>query len=213
MFNILTGDTRPELGTVHLAGRDITGMRPHRTARLGVGRTFQDVRLFAAMSVLDNVAVAVPRQSGESVWRLLSAPRRVKADERKAKETATRCLRLVGLERMLDEPVSSLAFGDQKLVALARLLAMGSDVMLLDEPSAGADPQRVQHMLDVMDDIAGAGHAVCIVEHNLDVIRRLNGKAYFLESGRIVAVGTVETLMNQPELVQSYFGGTKRTSD
>jgi branched-chain amino acid transport system permease protein len=213
LFNVLTGDTRPDAGSVNLRGEDITGLRPYITARRGLGRTFQDVRLFPSMSVRDNVAVAAPDQAGESMWRLFLTPGKVRRDEAAARRTAVSCVRLVGLEHSLDEPVSSLAFGDQKLVALARLLAMGSDVMLLDEPSSGTDPQRVQQMLDIIDSIAKAGHAVCVVEHNLDVIRRLQGRAYFLEDGKILAVGTVDTLMDSPELVKSYFGVASHAND
>jgi branched-chain amino acid transport system permease protein len=211
LFNALTGDTPPDSGTVLLRAQDITGMRPHRTARLGLGRTFQDVRLFPTMSVLDNVAVAVQEQPGESAVRLFCTPGRVRRAERAVRERAAACLAMVQLDDRMDDLASSLAFVDQKLVALARLLAMGSDVMLLDEPSAGTDPRRVQQMLDVVESISEAGHAVCIVEHNLDVIRRLRGSAYFLESGKVAAVGTVDQLMETPELVQSYFGGVVRS--
>ncbi len=210
LFNVLTGDLRPDGGTVTLGELDLTGQPSYRTARAGVGRTFQDVRLFQTMSVFDNVVVAVPDQPGERLGPLFLAPARVRGGEDAARRIAAECLSFVRLDHLADRPVNDLAFGDQKLVALARLLAMGSTVMLLDEPSAGTDPGRVSMMLDVVRTLAGSGRTVCLVEHNLDVIRRLEGRAYFLDEGRIVAVDTVDHLMASPALVESYFGGPAR---
>ncbi|MBI1958819.1 MAG: ATP-binding cassette domain-containing protein, partial [Candidatus Rokubacteria bacterium] len=170
VFNLLTGFLAAEAGTVALQGKDITRLAPWRTVRLGLARSFQDVRLFERMTVLDNVLVALPEQPGERLGPLFFAPRRTAAAERRNRDQALGSLAFVGLADRAGEIASSLAFGEQKLVALARLIATGADVLLLDEPASGVDLQWVRRILDLIRQLAAAGKTVCIVEHNLEVV-------------------------------------------
>ena len=206
LFNVLTGDVRADAGTVLLGGRDITGLRPDRIVGLGVARTFQDVRLFPSLSAYDNVAMAVPDQYGASLRSLVRHPVRTFTGRREIADRVDRALVAVGFDGDPATPVGELGYGEQKLVALARLLATDPDVVLLDEPSAGTDAVWVERVLDIIVRLAAEGRAVCIVEHNLDLIRRLDGVAYFLDEGRVVAHGTVDELMSQRQLLETYLG-------
>ena len=210
VFNLLTGFLAAEAGTVALQGEDITRLAPWRTVRLGLARSFQDVRLFERMTVLDNVLVALPTQPGERLGPLFFAPRRTAEAERRNRDQALGSLAFVGLADRAGEIASSLAFGEQKLVALARLIATGADVLLLDEPASGVDLQWVRRILDLIRQLAASGKTVCIVEHNLEVVTAVADHAYFMEAGRIIAEGRPEELMADPRLADIYFGKARR---
>jgi len=210
VFNLLTGFLTPDGGTVRLRGADVTHRAPWRMVRLGLARSFQDVRLFERMTVLDNVLAAIPHQPGERLGPLFLAPRRTAQAERKNRETALAYLAFVGLEGKAGEVASSLAFGEQKLVALARLMATEADILLLDEPASGVDLHWVRRILDLIRRLAASGKTVCIVEHNLEVVTAIADHAYFMEAGRIIAEGRPEALMADRRLGEIYFGRVRQ---
>jgi len=210
VFNLLTGFLAPDAGRVVLRGRDVTGLAPWRTVGYGLARTFQDVRLFERMTVLDNVVAAIPGQPGERLGPLFLAPWRAAAAERANRAKALGYLAFVGLADRAGEVAASLAFGEQKLVALARLIATEADVLLLDEPASGVDVHWVGRILELIRQVAAAGKTVCIVEHNLEVVTAIADRAYFMEAGRIIAEGRPEELMADPRLGEIYFGKGRR---
>jgi branched-chain amino acid transport system permease protein len=210
VFNLLTGFLPTESGSVTLDSRDVTGVAPWRAVRAGLARSFQDVRLFERMTVLDNVIVAIPDQPGERLGPLFFAPGRVARIERANREKALRYLAFVGLADRAHEVAGALSFGEQKLVALARLLATEAEVLLLDEPASGVDPQWVARILDLIRQCAQAGRTVCLVEHNLEAVTAVADHAYFMEAGRIIADGRPDALMAEPRLADIYFGTVRR---
>jgi branched-chain amino acid transport system permease protein len=210
VFNLLTGFLPTESGSVTLDSRDVTGVAPWRAVRAGLARSFQDVRLFERMTVLDNVIVAIPDQPGERLGPLFFAPGRVARIERANREKALRYLAFVGLADRAHEVAGALSFGEQKLVALARLLATEAEVLLLDEPASGVDPQWVARILDLIRQCAQAGRTVCLVEHNLEAVTAVADHAYFMEAGRIIADGRPDALMAEPRLADIYFGKVRR---
>jgi branched-chain amino acid transport system ATP-binding protein/branched-chain amino acid transport system permease protein len=210
VFNLLTGFLIPDAGRVVLRGADVTRLSPWKTVRLGMARSFQDVRLFERMTVLDNVLSAIPGQPGERLGPLFFTPRRTGAAERGNRHKALGYLAFVGLAHKAGELASSLAFGEQKLVALARLIATEADVLLLDEPASGVDLQWVRRILDLIRELAASGKTVCIVEHNLEVVTAIAEHAYFMEAGHIIAEGRPEELMADRRLAEIYFGKAAR---
>jgi branched-chain amino acid transport system permease protein len=210
VFNLLTGFLTPDAGRVVLHGREVTGLPPWRAVGQGLARTFQDVRLFERMTVLDNVVAAIPGQPGERLGPLFLTPRRAAEAERQNRAKALGYLAFVGLADKAGEVAAALAFGEQKLVALARLIATEADVLLLDEPASGVDVQWVSRILDLIRRLAAAGKTVCIVEHNLEVVTAVADRAYFMEAGRIIAEGRPEDLMADPRLGEIYFGKAHR---
>jgi len=210
VFNLLTGFLPPDAGRVVLHDREVTGLPPWRTVGYGLARTFQDVRLFERMTVLDNVVAAIPGQPGERLGPLFLTPRRAAEAERQNRAKALGYLAFVGLADKAGEVASALAFGEQKLVALARLIATEADVLLLDEPASGVDVQWVSRILELIRRVAAAGKTVCIVEHNLEVVTAVADRAYFMEAGRIIAEGRPEDLMADPRLGEIYFGKAHR---
>jgi branched-chain amino acid transport system permease protein len=205
VFNVLTGALKPDRGTVVLAGRDVTGLPPHQIARAGMVRSFQNVRTFSRLTVLENVMMAVAGQRGEQM-RIVLSPMRLRPAARRTRERALEWLDFVGLVARADEPAGSLAFGEQKLVALARVLATDADVLLLDEPASGIDRRWGDHMIEHIARLPEAGLTVCIVEHNLHVVERLAHKICFMHEGSVTAEGTMAELSSQVRLQEAYFG-------
>ncbi len=206
VFNLLTGAIRPDAGSVWLRGRDITGRTLDGSAREGLVRSFQDVRLFQRLTCLDNVLFGVQGQTGEKIRSLFTTPGAVKRNDSASLDKAMEWLTFVGMQEFSHIPAGSLSYGQTKLISLARVLAAESEVILLDEPASGIDTKWVDSVLDLVLAISEQGRTVCIVEHNLRVVTQLADHAYFMELGRITAEGTVDELTSSPRLAQAYFG-------
>ncbi len=206
IFNMICGTIAPDQGQVHLRGDDVTGRATYKVARLGLARSFQDVRVCQRLTALDNVALGVPDQPGEQFSRLLLTPRAVRRAERAVRASALDCLALLGIADRADVLVSELSYGDQKLVAIARLLATGCDVLLLDEPTSGVDPASVEKVINGISRLRDLGHTVCLVEHSVHFVQRLADRAVFLDQGTVIAEGTVDDLIGRRELAELYFG-------
>jgi branched-chain amino acid transport system permease protein len=206
VFNLLTGFIPPDGGSVKLNGVELVGLSPDRVARMGLVRSFQDVRLFNRITVLQNVLLAVQHQYGENLGRLFLQPRAVSARDKEARDRAMDSLKFVGMTAFAEVPAGALSYGQSKLVSLARVLATDAAVLLLDEPASGIDTKWVDTMLDLVEAVRDQGRTVCIVEHNLHVVGQLADHTYFMELGRITAEGTIDELTNAPRLAEAYFG-------
>jgi branched-chain amino acid transport system permease protein len=206
VFNLLTGAVKPDAGRVLLDGEAITGWSMDEVARRGMTRSFQDVRIYPRLSVLDNVLLAVPDQHGEHIGELLMTPWRLPRDRVRARAAAFEELAFVGLADKATEVAGTLSFGEQKLLALARMLAMRSRVLLLDEPASGVDGRWVEQLVELIKRLRANGLTICIVEHNLEVVEQLSDHVYFMENGAITAGGTMQELTAQERLLEAYFG-------
>ncbi|MGA0539549.1 ABC transporter permease subunit [Neotabrizicola sp. VNH66] len=204
-FNLLTGFLKPTDGVITLKGRSIADRKPHELVSAGVARSFQDLRLFTKMTVIENVIVALPGQSGHRWQNLFLHPARVHAQEKANAARAMEILRFVELDGKAHETAADLSYAEEKLLVVARLLATGAEVLLFDEPMSGLDQTTLQDIFPVIRRLAEHGKVVCIIEHNLDVIKELCDEVYFLDEGRTMAVGTPDDLMNDPELAERYF--------
>jgi branched-chain amino acid transport system permease protein len=158
------------------------------------------------MTVLDNVLVACPKQMGERIWGAFFRFRRVKKEETENREKAEAYLRFVGLEDKAQELAEDLSFAEQKLLSFARLLATEAQLMLLDEPASGLDPVFMESLYPLIKELVRHGKTVCIVEHNMDVIRAIVDEVVFMNQGQLLAQGSPEEIMNAPELAEIYFG-------
>jgi branched-chain amino acid transport system permease protein len=203
-FNLITGFYPPDTGKVLLRGEDVTPLPPHEKTRLGMARSFQELRLFLRMKVLDTVLVARPNQRGENfalaVWPLSS-------EERSHREKAVNYLEFVGLAHKQNELTENLSYAEWKLLSLARLLATEADLLLLDEPTSGLDPNSISSILDLIGRLPDQGKTICIVEHNLDVIRHVAHWVCFLAEGRMLSEGTPDDIFADKSLADIYFGG------
>lgn len=207
IFNLITGYLTPDKGRVLVDGQEITNQAPYRIVKAGLARSWQDVRIFNGMSVLENVMVAFQEQAGENLALSFFSPRRVAEEERQNYQKAISYLKLVGLAEKADELAMNLSTAEQKLAAIARLLATECPVLLLDEPTSALDVDSVERIIKLIKRVARqTRRTVLLVEHNLDVVRGLVRKAYFMSEGKVLAYGEPSELMANPKLAEVYFG-------
>ena len=209
LFNVIAGYLRPDSGHVYLSenGSDpapedtLVGLPPHQIARRGVGVLFQDVRVFERLSAFDNVAAGVKDQPGENPLTSLIRPGQVQKAERKTREVADRMLEFVGLSDVADLWAGQLSYGQQKLVALARLLAGDSQVLLLDEPMSGVHPDMVARILKLIKKLAdNEGRTVVMIEHNLNVVKWIGDWVYLMAGGRVEVFGRPDEVLRNKAL-------------
>jgi len=190
---------------IRYKGDALAGQRPHALARAGIARSFQDLRLFAGMSVLENVLVALPRQSGDNLGTLFLRPFRVRREDTQNARKAMAILQFIGLEGRAFDPAEDLSYAEEKLLVVARLIATEAEVLLFDEPLSGLDTGAMQKITDLLRQLARANKAICIIEHNLEAIRTACDHLIYLDEGRALATGDPEALMRDPDLVRRYF--------
>jgi branched-chain amino acid transport system ATP-binding protein len=207
VFNLLTGHIRPTRGTIRFRGRDITRMSPDRIARLGIGRTFQNIRLFSSMTVLENVVSARQlRDRSGFLPTLLSLPSFHGTEQRLARE-AREELALFGLADRAEAPATSLPYGDQRRLEIVRALALAPSLLLLDEPTAGMNARESMIVLDLIRRIHDRySLTIIIVEHNMPLVMRLCERIQVLNYGQIISEGTPEKVRTDPKVVESYLG-------
>src|ERR1700733_9328160 len=218
VFNLLTGALRADGGSIRLQGENVRGLAPDMIARKGMVRSFQNVRVFARMTALENVMLGIRELStdwwcwpngtrgGENLADLLLLPHMTGRVERHTHERAMEWLRLVGLANVAQTPAGALSFGQQKLVSFARLLGTDADVLLLDEPASGIDSKWVDQILELVAHMRELGKTICIVEHSIHVVERLADTVFFMELGRITGQGTIGELTSDPRRAEVYFG-------
>ncbi len=205
-FNLLSGFLRPTGGTILYRGRDLTALKPHEVVAAGLARSFQDLKLFTKLSVVENILVSLPGQPGDRPLDVYLRPGLVRRVEGENVVRALEIASFVGLLAKADEVAANLSYAEEKLLGIARLLATGADVLLLDEPLSGLDTVTVERICGVIRDLARANKAVCIIEHNLEVIRGVCDEIVFIDEGRVLTKGPPDTLMRDRELAERYFG-------
>ena len=207
-FNMITGVYTPTEGSVTLSGRSITGMRPDRIAAAGIARTFQNIRLFKALTVLDNVVISQHlRLTSSWVGAVLRSPRYRKENAQmyaRAKELLT----YMGLWEVCGEIASSLPYGMQRKLEIARALATQPTLLLLDEPAAGMNPAESAELTELIRGIRDKFHlTVLLIEHHMDVVMDISDRIYVLNYGGLIAEGTPEEIQQNDDVIRAYLGG------
>jgi branched-chain amino acid transport system ATP-binding protein len=207
-FNMLTGLYKPTTGTIAFAGKDITGARPDQIVKMGMARTFQNIRLFATMTAIENVLVGLHSRTSAGVFRSLFKPPSQRREEREAHEKAREMLSYVGLrESVFDEVSVSLSYGDQRRLEIARALASDPRLLLLDEPTAGMNPAESGRLTDFMRQLREErGITILLIEHDMKVVMGVSEHITVLDHGEKVAEGTPEEVRNNPRVIEAYLG-------
>jgi len=206
LFHLITGALKPDEGKILLRRKAINGLPPWKVANLGVGRLFQDVRVFPKLTVLENLLVACRPQAGERVVPALFRRSKVMEEERRHGDEVRRWLDLVGLTSHETSPAEALSYGQQKLLAIARLLAANAEFLLLDEPTAGVNPQFIDRLLAVIRQLAGDGKTVVMIEHNMDVVLNVAEWVYFMDEGQITTFGSPRDVFDNACIRERYLG-------
>jgi branched-chain amino acid transport system ATP-binding protein len=207
-FNMLTGLYRPSLGRVLFDGRDVTTKRPDQITALGVARTFQNIRLFGTMSAIENVLVGQHSRLKASVFGSIVRTPRVRREERAAREKAHELLSYVGVEkRRHDDAASYLSYGDQRRVEIARALASDPQLLLLDEPTAGMNPQESERLTAFMRTLRDdRGLTILLIEHDMKVVMGVSEQVTVLDHGEKIAEGEPQAVRHDARVVEAYLG-------
>jgi ABC-type branched-subunit amino acid transport system ATPase component/ABC-type branched-subunit amino acid transport system permease subunit len=204
-FNLLTGFLSPDQGEIRYKGVKLQARQPHELVRAGIARSFQDLRLFIKMTVLENVLVALPRQHGDNLLQLFLRPLFVRTEDAANTRKALAILEFIGLKDRAYELAEDLSYAEEKLLVVARLIATEADVLLFDEPLSGLDTSAMQKIIGLLRQLAQRNKTICIIEHNLEAIRSACDELIYLDEGRAMARGEPDALMKDPDLVQRYF--------
>ena len=205
-FNLIAGVSRPTAGSIALAGARIDGLPVHRIAALGLMRTFQHNMPFAGMSLTDNILVGCHTNCDGSLFDILLGRRRFRDQEAVARRRAAELIAFVGLQERIDHDVSTLSFGEGRLLELARALAGEPRVILLDEPAAGLTQPEMARLGTVIRNIAARGVAVLLIEHDMHFLFPLAQRIMVLNFGRKIAEGTPDAIARNPLVIEAYLG-------
>ncbi|MBT2682509.1 ABC transporter ATP-binding protein [Bacillus sp. ISL-37] len=207
-FNLISGFHPPSSGSIILKGQDITRMPPNKIAEMGIARTFQTTNLFEQSTVLDNVVVGHRLRTKSNLLDAVLRTKRLKREEEQCREKALEVINFTGLEKVAGKLVGSLTQEEKKRTAFALALATEPEIVFLDEPAAGVNPDETEGLAHLMKKMVDKGITVCLIEHKMQMIMKLADKIMVLNYGEKIAEGTADEIQNDPAVIKAYLGGS-----
>lgn len=205
-INLINGSFPPTSGTIRFDGTDITSMPMYDIARLGMGRTFQNLKLFPSLTVEENLMVGLYQESKIKIMRFIVDFGGTRREEETMRERAQEMMRFVGIEQYADMLVGNLPYGRQKMTELARTMMLRPKLVLLDEPAAGLNPSERAEFIELIQKIFETGVTILMIEHNMDVIMKISSTITVINFGSKIAEGTPSEIQNHPEVIKAYLG-------
>ena len=206
IFNLITGFLEPTSGHVRFAGRRLSKMRPHRIAAAGIGRTFQNVQIFSQMSVLENIMVGRHLRSRAGIFYSAALPPFLRKEEKKIRQAAEKQLHFLGLAEQAHVPAGSLPLGSQRMLEIARAMALEPKLLLLDEPASGLNARETIAMGELIEKIRQMNISVLLVEHDMDLVMEISDRVAVINFGRLIAEGTPAEIQANEDVIAAYLG-------
>jgi ABC-type branched-subunit amino acid transport system ATPase component len=210
LLNLMSGIYQPDAGTMQFAGADLVGIPAHRRARQGLARTFQKIRLFKRLSVLDNVLVGFHIHHDIPAWQYLVHGAAFRRDQAHSRDQAQALLSFVGLERRARVLAGSLAYGEQRMLEIARALGTAPRLLMVDEPAAGLNAAEVERLLDRIRALRRRGMTVALIEHNMELVMQVADRVLVMDYGQCLFEGTPDEVQASPAVVAAYLGADFR---
>ena len=208
LFNLITGVFPVSSGEIVFDGMSVVGIKPHRTVEMGIARTFQNIRLFGNMTALETVLTGMHCRTGSGFLSSFLKTKRQRIEEERCRGIAYEFLKLVGLEEDAEEVATSLPYGKQRRLEIARALATHPQLILLDEPAAGMNPQETAELTELIRRIKDEFKiTIMLIEHDMNLVMEVTERIYVLEYGRLIAQGTPEEIKTNKRVIEAYLGG------
>ncbi len=206
VFNLITGIYKVDSGTINFDGQDVTNKKPKEIVSAGISRTFQNIRLFSNLRVIENVLMGEHLSLHYSFFDLLFRTPRYRKSERDAAQRAIDILEGIELGDFVDSYAGDLPYGSQRRLEIARAIATGASLILVDEPAAGMNPQESEDLLQFIKKLQKGGFTILMIEHDMNIVMNISDRIYVMDYGKVIAQGTPEEVNSNPEVIRAYLG-------